>query len=174
MPLSVDKPGDPLHRFSGFSAAVTQCRPTSRGELHIRNADPFAAPTIQANYLQTGEDQRALVAGLQLLREIYQQSAFSGLLEPKADFEYLPGPEVKTEADLLRYAQHKGGTIFHPCGTCRMGYDEESVVDERLRVRGVDSLRVADASIMPSVLSTNLNAAAIMIGERAADLILQG
>ncbi len=171
MPLSVDKPGDPLHRFSGFSAAVTQCRPSSRGELNIISADPFAAPKIEANYLQTGEDQRALVAGLQLLRDIYQQSEFARLLQPGADFEYLPGPSVQTEADLLRYAQSKGGTIFHPCGTCRMGSDEHAVVDDQLRVRGIDNLRVADASIMPSILSANLNAAVIMIGERAADLI---
>lgn len=172
MPLSVDKPGDPLHEFSGFSAAVTQSRPSSRGELHIMSTDPFTAPKIEANYLQTGEDQRALVAGLQMLREIYQQSSFASLLQSGAEFEYLPGREVKTQTDLLRYAQTKGGTIFHPCGTCRMGSDEAAVVDDQLRVRGIDNLRVADASIMPTILSANLNAAAIMIGERAADLIL--
>jgi choline dehydrogenase len=171
MPLSVDKPGDPLHQFSGFSAAVTQCRPTSRGKLHIMSADPFAPPKIEANYLQTGEDQRALVAGLRLLRDIYQQSAFAPLLKSGSDFEYLPGPSVQNEAELLHYAQSKGGTIFHPCGTCRMGSDDEAVVDDQLRVRGIDQLRIADASIMPTILSANLNAAVIMIGQRAADLI---
>ena len=168
MPLSVDKPGDPLHRFSGFSASATQCRPQSRGTVEIRSADALAAPRIVANYLTEPLDAKVLVAGLRMLRDIYAQPSFRDLVTGD---EYLPGRDVATAAALESFARNKGGTVFHPVGTCRMGGDALSVVDERLRVRGVDALRVIDASVMPRMVSTNTNAAAIMIGEKGAALV---
>ena len=170
MPLSVDKPGDALHRFSGFSASVTQCRPLSRGSVQLQSADPFATPRIVSNYLQEPEDARVLVAGLQQLRDIYNQPAFKDL---KTDEEYFPGNNVLTAAQLEQFARQKGGTVYHPVGTCRMGDDLNAVVDARLRVQGVEGLRVMDASVMPRMVSTNTNAAAIMIGEKGAALILE-
>lgn len=170
MPLSVDKPGDPLHRFSGFSASAAQCRPRSSGTVEIAGADPLAPPRIRAAYLTDGHDAKVLVAGLRLLREIYAQPAFRDLVT--AD-EYLPGNAVQTAAELEHFARHKGGTVFHPTSTCRMGGDALSVVDPRLRVRGVSGLRVVDASVMPRIVSTNTNAAAIMIGEKGAAMILE-
>jgi choline dehydrogenase len=168
MPLSVDKPGDALHDFSGFSASAAQCRPESTGSVEIASADPLALPRIRAGYLSEPLDAKVLVAGLRILREIYAQPSFRGLVT--AD-EYLPGHQVATPAALEAFARAKGGTVFHPTSTCRMGSDERSVVDERLRVRGIDGLRVVDASVMPRVVSTNTNAAAIMIGEKGAALI---
>jgi choline dehydrogenase len=170
MPLSVDKPGDPLHRFSGFSASATQCRPQSRGTVSIASADPLAAPRIVSNYLTEPMDAKVLVAGLKRLRDIYAQPAFRELVTGD---EYLPGNDARTAAALEAFARHKGGTVFHPSGTCRMGGDAGSVVDARLRVRGVERLRVADASVMPRMVSTNTNAASIMIGEKGAALILE-
>ncbi len=170
MPLSVDKPGDPLHRFSGFSASVTQCRPDSKGTVQIRSADPLAPPRIVANYLSEPRDAKVLGAGLRILREIYAQPSFRDLVTGE---EYLPGKDISTAAGLESFAGAKGGTVFHPAGTCRMGGDDRSVVDERLRVRGVERLRVIDASVMPRLVSTNTNAAAIMIGEKGAALVLE-
>jgi choline dehydrogenase len=170
MPLSVDKPGDPLHRFSGFSASAAQCRPESTGSVEIASADPLAPPRIRAGYLTHSLDAKVLVAGLRMLREIYAQPSFRGLVTGE---EYLPGNDLTTDAGLEAFARARGGTVFHPAGTCRMGGDARSVVDERLRVRGVDRLRVIDASVMPRVVSTNTNAAAIMIGEKGAALVLE-
>lgn len=168
MPLSVDKPGDPLHRFSGFSASATQCRPLSRGRVGLASADPLAPPRITANYLQEDLDAKTLVAGLQMLREIVAQPAFHALSDGT---EYMPGEAHKDDASLERFARERGGTVFHPSGTCRMGADDRAVVDARLRVRGVQGLRVIDASIMPAMVSTNTNAATIMIGEKGAALL---
>ena len=168
MPLSVDKPGDSLHRFSGFSASAAQCRPESRGTVEIASADPLAPPRIRAGYLTEPLDAKVLAAGLRMLREIYAQPAFRDLVAG----EYLPGAEVTTPAALEAFARERGGTVFHPAGTCRMGGDAGSVLDERLRVRGVAGLRVIDASAMPRVVSTNTNAAATMIGEKGAALVL--
>ncbi|MEO7008351.1 MAG: GMC oxidoreductase, partial [Caldimonas sp.] len=170
MPLSVDKPGDPLHRFSGFSASAAQCRPESRGTVELRSADPLAPPRIVANYLTEPLDAKVLVAGLRILREIYAQPSFRELVTGD---EYLPGNGITTTTALEAFARAKGGTVFHPVGTCRMGGDAHSVVDERLRVRGVQGLRVVDASVMPRMVSTNTNAAAVMIGEKGAALILE-
>jgi choline dehydrogenase len=170
MPLSVDKPGDPLHRFAGFSASATQCRPLSRGRVALASADPLAPPRITANYLQEDHDAKTLVAGLQMLREIVAQPAFRALSDGT---EYMPGQTLRDESELERFARERGGTVFHPSGTCRMGADEQAVVDARLRVRGVQALRVIDASIMPAMVSTNTNAATIMIGEKGAALILE-
>ncbi len=170
MPLSVDKPGDPLHRFSGFSASAAQCRPESTGTVEIAGADPLALPRIRAGYLTDPRDVKVLVAGLRILREIYAQPAFRGLVTGE---EHLPGNHVTTADALEAFARNKGGTVFHPTGTCRMGSDPRSVVDERLRVRGIEGLRVVDASVMPRIVSTNTNAAAIMIGEKGAALVLE-
>ena len=170
MPLSVDKPGDPLHRFSGFSASAAQCRPDSKGTVEIASADPLALPRIRAGYLTDPRDVKVLVAGLRMLREIYAQPAFRGLVTGE---EHLPGNHVATAEALEAFARARGGTVFHPVGTCRMGGDSRSVVDERLRVRGVEGLRVIDASVMPRIVSTNTNAAAILIGEKGAALVLE-
>jgi choline dehydrogenase len=170
MPLSVDKPGDPLHRFSGFSASATQCRPLSRGRVQIRSADPLAPPRIVSNYLTDPHDAKVLVAGLKMLRAIYRQPAFRDLVMPQ---EYLPGNDASDDASLEAFARNKGGTVFHPTGTCRMGGDALSVVDEKLRVRGIERLRVIDASVMPTMVSTNTNAASVMIAEKGADMVLQ-
>ncbi|MET3376859.1 choline dehydrogenase [Variovorax boronicumulans] len=170
MPLSVDKPGDPLHRFSGFSASATQCRPESRGSVGLRSADPLAPPRIVSNYLSEAHDVRVLVEGLKMLRDIYRQPAFRDLVTGE---EYLPGNAARSDAALAQFAREKGGTVFHPVGTCRMGEDQGAVVDASLRVRGVEGLRVIDASVMPTMTSANTNAAAVMIGEKGADLLMR-
>ena len=170
MPLSVDKPGDPLHRFSGFSASATQCRPLSTGTVQLQSNNPLAAPRIVSNYLQDPQDARVLVAGLRQLRDIYAQPAFRGLVTGE---EYFPGNAVVGDKALEAFARARGGTVYHPVGTCRMGADQQAVVDERLRVRGVAGLRVIDASVMPRLVSTNTNAAAIMIGEKGAAMVLE-
>ena len=130
MPLSVDKPGDPLHRFSGFSASAAQCRPESKGTVEIAGPDPLALPRIRAGYLTDPRDAKVLVAGLRLLREIYAQPAFRGLVTGE---EYLPGNGIATPTALEAFARAKGGTVFHPAGSCRMGGDAGAVVDERLQ-----------------------------------------
>jgi len=135
-----------------------------------RTAMRWRPPRIRAGYLSAALDAKVLVAGLRQLREIFAQPAFRGLV---GGAEYMPGDEVTTPAALEAFARAKGGTVFHPTSTCRMGGDARSVVDERLRVRGVDGLRVIDASVMPRVVSTNTNAAAIMIGEKGAALVLE-
>jgi choline dehydrogenase len=170
MPLSVDKPGDPLHSYSGFTAAVWQCHPASRGRLAIRSADPVEPPRIEPNYLQETIDRRTLAAGIEMLREIYRQPAFRDLWEA----EVLPGDAARDEKSLVDFARSMGGTVFHCVGTCRMGSDDRAVVDPQLRVRGVEGLRVIDASVMPMVTSANTNAASLMIGERGAELLLRG
>ena len=167
MPLSVDKPGEPLHRYSGFTTAAWQCVPESRGRIAIRSADPLAAPRIETNYLAAQADRDALVGALRIAREIYAQPPFRELW----DEEVKPGPAVTTDAELLQYARNTGGTVFHATGTCRMGTDERAVVDPELRVRGIERLRVIDASVMPTVTSANTNAAALMIGEKGASLV---
>lgn len=168
MPLSVDKPGDPLHRYAGFTAAMWQCHPASRGRLAIRSADPLADPIIEPRYLSHEHDRKVVVAGLRMLREIYRQPAFRDLWAE----EMLPGPQTATDDDLLDFARKFGGTVFHASGTCRMGGDPEAVVDPRLKVRGLERLRVIDASVMPVVTSANTNAASLMIGEKGASMIL--
>ena len=133
------------------------------------SADPLAPPRVRAGYLTDPRDAKVLVAGLRMLREIYAQPAFRGLVDGE---EYLPGDGTSSAKPASRRSPRtRGGTVFHPAGTCRMGGDERSVVDERLRVRGIEGLRVIDASVMPRVVSTNTNAAAIMIGEKGAALL---
>ncbi|MEO1092437.1 MAG: GMC family oxidoreductase N-terminal domain-containing protein [Pseudomonadota bacterium] len=169
--FSADRPGAPLHDFSGYTVSVCQLRPESRGRLVLQSADPLAPPAIHPNYLATETDRQSLLAGLKLARRIQAQPA----LRPFYRREVLPGPDVTSDEDLHAFARDKGGTIFHPTSTCRMGSaaDPEVVCDPRLRVRGLDGLRVADASIMPAVVSGNTNAPAIMIGEKASDMILE-
>ncbi|MFC7517332.1 GMC family oxidoreductase [Herbaspirillum sp. GCM10030257] len=169
MPLSVDKPGTPLHDYPGFTASACQCRPLSKGKIQIRSADPLVAPRIETNYLNAELDRKVLTAGVQMLRDIYRQPAFRDLVAE----EVLPGTRRTTPEDLLEFARTAGGTVFHPVGTCRMGSDPRAVVDPQLRVRGVDRLRVIDASVMPDMISANTNAASIMIGEKGADIMLR-
>ena len=167
MPLSVDKPGDPLHRYSGFTAAVWQCHPESRGRVDIASNDPAADPIIDPNYLDTKLDQKTIVAGIKMLRDIYQQPGFRHLWE----VEMVPGPDVKTDDEILDAARQGGGTVYHCTGTCRMGVDEDAVVTPDLKVRGIKGLRVVDASVMPLITSANTNAPTYMIAEKAADML---
>ena len=167
-PLSADKPGAGLHRFSAFTSSVCQLRPESRGHIEIRSPDPDDSPAIHPNYLSTLTDQNVAVAGMKLSRRICTSAAMA----PFVADELLPGAEVQGDEALLESARNIAQTIYHPVGTCRMGLDERAVVDERLRVRGVNRLRVVDASIMPTITSGNTNAPTIMIAEKAADMIL--
>lgn len=169
IPFSADRPGEPLHRFPGFTVSTCQLRPESRGRLELASADPADAPRIFANYLATETDRRTMVDGLLLIRRIVAQPA----MRPYVEAEHLPGPDCRTREELLAYVREKGTTIFHPTSTCAMGpaSDPMAVVDPRLRVHGIEGLRVADASIMPTVVSGNTNAACIMIGERCADFL---
>ncbi|WP_445600212.1 GMC family oxidoreductase [Azospirillum sp. A39] len=168
-PLSCDKPGEGLHRFSGFTASVCQLRPESRGRLLPRTPDPRDPPAIHPNYLATPTDARVLVAGMRLARRL----AATRALQPFILAEIDPGPAVRSDAELLEHARNTATTIYHPAGTCKMGIDPMAVVDPRLRVRGIAGLRVADASIMPALVSGNTNAPTIMIGEKAAAMILE-
>lgn len=158
-----------LKTAPGTTATVCHLRPESRGSVHIRNSNPEAAPAIRANYLDTQEDRRAMILAVRRVREIFCAPA----LEKYRGEEYKPGPRAETDEDILAYIRAEGESVYHPVGTCKMGQDEMAVVDERLRVRGIKSLRVADASIMPTVTSGNTNAPAIMIAEKCADMLLQ-
>jgi choline dehydrogenase len=167
-PLSVDKPGTPLHGYSGFTSAAWQCHPLSRGSVTIASSDPRASPRIVTNYLAEPRDRATLVEGLKILRAIHEQPGFRELWAE----EILPGPQADTDEALLDFARRHGGTVFHCVGTCRMGSDARSVVDPELRVRGVEGLRVIDASVMPMVTSANTNAPSLMIGEKGAAHVL--
>ncbi len=169
IPFSAERPGEPLHPFPGFTISTCQLRPESRGRLTLRSADPENPPRIFPNYLATETDRRTMVEGLRLIRRIVGQPA----MRPYVEAEHQPGPGCRSDEDLLAYVRAKGTTIFHPTSTCAMGpaTDPMAVVDPRLRVHGLEGLRVADASIMPTVVSGNTNAACIMIGERCADFI---
>ncbi len=167
LPLSADRPGQGLHKFSGVSATVCQLRPDSRGTLRITTGDPAAHPRIVSNYLALDSDRRVLLDGMKLVRRVTSQPAFARHVVR----EHLPGPDVTSDEGLMTYARGYSTTVFHPCGTCKMGSDAKAVVDARLRVRGLEGLRVADASIMPTMTSGNTNAPTIMIGEKAADMM---
>ncbi len=168
-PLSLDKFGDPLHDFPAFTASVCNLRPTSRGSVRIKSADPHAAPAIAPNYLSTQEDRKVAADSLRLTRRIVASPALAKY-QPE---EWRPGPSVQSDADLAKAAGDLGATIFHPIGTCKMGRadDPMAVVDTRLRVRGVERLRVIDASVMPTITSGNTNSPTIMIAERAAEML---
>jgi choline dehydrogenase len=166
-PLTLDRFGEPLHAFPAFTASVCNLRPTSRGSIRITSADAREAPAIKPNYLATDEDRRVAVAAIRLTRRICGAPALARF----APEEFKPGSEFQSDAELEKAAGDIATTIFHPVGTCRMGPDENAVVDERLRVHGIASLRVVDASIMPVITSGNTNAPTVMIAEKAADMI---
>jgi choline dehydrogenase len=166
-PLSADTPGEGLHKFSAFTGTTRQLRPRSRGEIRLKSKDPNDYPAIQMNYLESQFDQQVIVNALKLTRKVIQQPA----LKPFIDEEWCPGSDVQSDDEILQYARQTGYTTYHPVGTCKMGSDKSAVVDDHLRVHGIDGLRVADASIMPVITSGNTNAPSIMIGEKAADLI---
>jgi len=168
-PLSLDKFGDPLHPFPAFTASVANLRPTSRGSVSIKSPDPLAAPAIRPNYLSTDADRGIAANSLKLTRRIASQPA----LAKYGPEEFLPGPKFQSDEELARAAGDIGTTIFHPVGTCKMGPDSDpgAVVDARLRVRGVEGLRVVDASIMPTITSGNTNSPTLMIAERGSDMI---
>jgi choline dehydrogenase len=158
-----------LEREPGMTVASWQQRPSSRGWVRLRSADPFEAPIIQPNYLAEESDRRVLLAGMKLARRLLK----SRPLEPYYAYEDFPGDKVQSDEDLLEAAKQRGTTTFHPAGTCRMGprTDPLAVVDDELRVHGLEGLRVIDASIMPTMLSANLNAATLMLADKASDLI---
>lgn len=167
-PLSLDAFGQPLHPFDAITASVCNLRPQSRGSVELRSPDPAAAPAIQPNYLSASADRDVALAALRLTRRICAAPA----LQPFHPTEHLPGADVAAEAELLAAIGRISTTIFHPAGTCAMGSDQASVVDPRLRVRGVAGLRVADASVMPTITSGNTNAPTLMIAEKVVDMIL--
>jgi len=166
-PLSLDKFGDPLHPFPAITPSVCNLRPTSRGRVTITSPDPMAAPEIRLNYLSTDADRAVAASGMRFTRRIMAAPALSKY----APEEWRPGPAAQSDEALVRAAGDLGTTIFHPVGTCRMGNDASAVVDDRLRVHGIEGLRVIDASIMPRITSGNTNAPTYMIAERGAEFI---
>jgi choline dehydrogenase len=165
--LSADMAGGKVHPFSGFTMSTCQLRPESRGHVRIRTTDPFEPPEMRANYLATDLDRRTTVAGVKAARAI----AASPAMRPLVKREVKPGPEAASDASLLEFCRDNGATIFHPSGTCKMGSDPMAVLDERLRVRGIERLSVVDCSAMPTLVSGNTNAPAVMMAEKAADMI---
>ena len=159
-----------LDRFAGATVACWQQRPTSVGYVRAISSDAFLPPEIQGNYLGEAEDRRVLLAAMRLSRRILQSDPF----KPYVASEHWPGAERQSDEELLDHARRTGNTAYHPMGTCRMGpaKHNDTVVDDALRVHGIEGLRVADASIMPMIPSANLNASTLMIGEKAADMIV--
>ncbi len=168
MLFSVKAWGEGLHPFSAVTTLCTLLRPESRGHVRIRSADPTQPPAIDPNYLSSQKDRDTMVAGFKAMRRIVSAPAFAQHISEEIE----PGLAATSEDALLDHIRRRGSTVYHPVGTCRMGQDADAVVDERLRVRGMERLRVIDASIMPSLVSGNTNAAAIMIGEKGADMVL--
>ncbi|HEY0192804.1 MAG TPA: GMC family oxidoreductase N-terminal domain-containing protein [Kofleriaceae bacterium] len=170
-PLSLDKFGDPLHTYPAFTVSVCNLRPSSRGELRLKSADPRAVPAIHTNYLSTDDDRRIAARSLRLARRIVNDTVAMQRYAPE---EVLPGPALQSDAELVHAAGNVGTTIFHPIGTCKMGRgdDPTAVVDRELRVRGVAGLRVIDASIMPTITSGNTASPTIMIAEKGAAAVL--
>lgn len=168
-PLSLERFGEPLHAFPAFTASVCNLRPSSRGHVRIASANHDAAPKITANYLSTDEDRQVAADSLKLTRRIVAAPALQKF-QPE---EFKPGPQYQTDEELAKAAGDISTTIFHPVGTCRMGRDDDplAVVDSQLRVKGVQGLRVVDASVMPFITSGNCNSPTIMIAERASELV---
>ena len=169
-PLSLDKFGDPMHDFAAITVSVCNLRPTSRGSVHVTSPDGHAQPSIAPGYLTTEADRQVAVDALKLARHLCAAKA----LKPFRPEEFRPGAAVVSDDDLARAAGDLGSTIFHPVGTAKMGREDDplAVVDERLRVRGLEGLRIADASVMPRITSGNTNSPTMMIAEKAADMIL--
>jgi choline dehydrogenase len=168
-PLSADKPGQGAHRFSAFTSSVCQLRPFSRGSVEIRSSDPLHYPAIHANYLSDERDHPVVTGGIKVARRIAAAPALAANIVS----EFIPGMAYQSDADLLEVARRFSQSIYHPAGTCKMGRDAMAVVDTRLRVQGIARLRVADASIMPELVSGNTNAPTIMIAEKAADMMIE-
>jgi choline dehydrogenase len=166
---SVQNIGEALHPFSAVTGVCTLLRPESRGWVRIKSANPADAPGIHPNYLAAQRDRDTMVEGMKALRRIVQQPAMAQHIVEEAE----PGPACASDDEILEYVRRRGSTVYHPVSTCRMGQDDKAVVDERLRVRGFERLRVIDASIMPMVVSGNTNAATIMIAEKGADMVLE-
>ena len=171
MPLSLEKFGESFHPFGAITVSVCNLRPTSRGSVHLRSRDPCAAPIIRPNYLSTTEDRRIAIDSLRLARRIIAAPALARY-RPE---EYKPGAHLTSDDELAKAAGDTSTTIFHPVGTAKMGTDNDpmAVVDSRLRVRGLDGLRVIDASIMPNITSGNTNSPTMMIAEKGAEMVLQ-
>jgi len=169
-PLSADKPGIEMHPFSGITSSVCQLRPESRGHIHISSPDAKHHPKIVPNYLSSISDQLCAVRAMKFARAMTRTQALS----PFVVREHAPSTDPKTDEELLDAARAISQTIYHPTSTCKMGSDDQAVVNDSLQVHGIEGLRVADASIMPSIVSGNTNAPTIMIGEKASDLILKG
>jgi choline dehydrogenase len=169
--LSSDMAGSPVHTFSGFTMSVCQLRPRSRGHVHLKSADPLAAPAMQPNYLAHEEDRATLLAGIRLARTLAATPPLAGFVAG----EYLPGEGAQTDDALLEFARNTAGTIFHPSGTTKMGpaSDPRAVVDAELRVHGMERLRVVDCGIMPTLVSGNTNVPVVMIAEKTAAAILR-
>ncbi|PRD42738.1 choline dehydrogenase [Phyllobacterium phragmitis] len=168
-PLSLEKFGENVHPFPAFTASVCNLRPDSRGSIHVQNPDYRVQPAIRPNYLATEGDRHVAADAIRITRRIVAQEP----LKKYAPQEFKPGPHYRTEDELMKAAGEIGTTIFHPVGTCRMGIDPDAVVDPQLRVNGIEGLRVADASIMPTITSGNTNSPTLMIAEKAADMILR-
>ena len=167
-PLSADKPGDGVHPFSAFTMSICNLRPESRGEVTINSADPTQLPKIIPNYLSTEGDRKIAIDSIKVARKIAEADS----LKKHIIDEYVPGQSFISDEELLEAAKNNSQSIYHPVGTCKMGHDENSVVDERLKVHGIYGLRVVDASIMPELVSGNTNAPTMMIAEKAAEMIL--
>ena len=168
-PLSLDRFGEPLHRFPAFTASVCDLRPESRGTVTLKSPDPEEPPAIWPNYLSTPADRQTAVEAIRLTRRI----AAAPSLEPYAPEEFLPGDVLQSDEELARAAGDIGTTAFHPVGTCRMGSDSRAVVTDRLKVHGLENLRVIDASVMPAITSGNTNSPTIMIAEKGAAMALE-
>ena len=166
-PLSLDKFGEPLHPFDAFTASVCNLRPHSRGYVSLRSADPLDKPVIKPNYLTAEHDRHVAAQSIRLTRRIVSQNALASY----APEEYLPGAHYQSDTELAIQAGDISTTIFHPVGTAKMGQDKMAVVDEKLRVHTIKGLRVADASVMPTITSGNTNSPTLMIAEKAADMI---
>ena len=159
-----------MHNFDGITPTVANIRPTSRGEINIVSNDMKDYPKIKMNYLSTEDDRYVAAQGLKLIRKIMLETKTFKKYEPE---EYRPGIHIKEDEELVKAGSDYTQTIFHPVGTCKMGHDENAVVDDRLKVHGIENLRVVDASIMPNITSGNTNAPTIMIAEKASDMILE-
>ena len=168
-PWSADSVGKGVHEFSAFTASVCQLRPESRGHIRLKSPDPREYPEIHPNYLATETDRRTIVEGVKIARGIAEMEPLASMISS----EHQPGPGIRDDGEILEWVRNTAVTIFHPTGTCRMGQGDDAVVDERLQVRNIGGLRVADCSIMPEIVSGNTNAPAIMIGEKASRMVLE-